>query len=112
MQLIRMLEQALAREDSLFRQQLLREDIVRLQKLEALAPSAPDAQTFVRSGSRLGWTQGDARTGELREVLEPFLRAVYARDEAATLRAWEALHRTRLERLLGCLSTPVPKPAD
>jgi hypothetical protein len=25
---------------------------------------------------------------------------------------WETLHRARLERLLGCLSTPVPRPAD
>ena len=110
MQLIGVLERSLEREESLFRQQLLREDIARLKKLEALAAAAPDADAFVKSGSRVGWTPGDARTGELREALEPFLRAVYAKDDAATLRAWEALHALRMERLLGCLSTPAPRP--
>lgn len=110
MQLIGILERSLGREESLFRRQLLREDIARLRRLEVLAASARDAESFVKSGSRVGWTPDDARTGELREALEPFLRAVYAQDDAATLRAWEALHALRMERLLGCLSTPVPKP--
>lgn len=112
MQLVGVLERALEREESFFRQQLLREDVARLRKLEALATAATDVEAFVKSGSRAGWTPGDARTGELREALEPFLRAVYARDDAAMLRAWEALHALRMERLLGCLSTPVPKPSD
>jgi 5-carboxymethyl-2-hydroxymuconate isomerase len=111
MRLIENLEQALAAESSLFRAQLLREDIVRLKKLEDLAASAPDADAFVKAGLRLGWTQGDARTAEIREPLEAFLRASLAGDDALIARTWEELHRARLERLLGCLSTPVPKPA-
>lgn len=52
------------------------------------------------------------RTQLLREPLEAFLHAVYAGDESRIAQTWDALHRTRLERLLGCLSTPVPKPDD
>lgn len=109
MQLIADLEGRLAAESSMFQAQLLREDLARLRKLEALAAS--DADAFVKAGLHLGWTQGDARTGEIREPLEAFLRAVHAGDEALVARTWEALHRARMERLLGCLSTPVPRPA-
>ena len=110
MQLIEDLEGRLAREQSMFQAQLLREDIARLRKLLDLARSAQDAAELVKSGLRIGWTQGDARTQELREPLEAFLRAVYAADEALILRNWETLHRVRMERLLGCLSTPAPRP--
>ena len=112
MRLIGALEQALMREDSMFRAQLLREDIARLTKLRELARSTADAEAFCTAGMRLDWTQGNARTGELREPLEAFLRAVFSGDDARIARAWDALHRARMERLLGCLSTPVPKPAD
>ena len=111
MRLIDELERLAAGEESLFRRQLLREDVLRLRKLEALAQSAPDADTFRKSGMRLGWTQGDARTAELAGPLGLLLEAVYARDEARITVAWNGLHRARMERLLGCLSTPVPKPA-
>ena len=110
MRLLDDLERLLAREQSLFQAQLLREDIARLHKLRELARSAPDAAAFLKSGMRIGWTQGDARTAELREPLEAFLRAVFAADQALIVRTWEALHRARMERLLGCLSTPAPKP--
>ena len=110
MRLIDELERLAAAEESLFRRQLLREDVARLRKLESLAQS-PDAQAFKKAGMRLGWTQGDARTAELAGALEALLDAVYAKDEARTTTAWNELHRTRMERLLGCLSTPVPKPA-
>ncbi|MEO8717664.1 MAG: hypothetical protein ABI423_05545 [Burkholderiales bacterium] len=109
MKLIQDLEHRLAGAQSMFQAQLLREDIARLRKLEALA--AADADAFVRDGSRLGWTQGDARTGEIREPLEAFLRALHANDEPLIAQAWDSLHRARMERLLGCLSTPVPRPA-
>ncbi|MCD6041314.1 MAG: hypothetical protein K0R40_917 [Burkholderiales bacterium] len=112
MQLIAHLELLVDNEESLFRAQLLREDIARLRKLQALARKAPDAETFKKSGMRIGWTQGDARTHELREPLERLLEAVYASREEDIVRAWEALHRVRMERLVGCLSTPVPKPLD
>lgn len=120
MRLIEDLERLLLTEQSPFRAQLLREDIARLRKLQALAPAAPDPSAFVAAGLRIGWTPQDARTHELHEPLTQLLEAVYAfergrRDaaqEACIAQAWQALHRLRLERLLGCLSTPVPKPAD
>jgi hypothetical protein len=111
MRLIEHLTGWLAKEPSLFRAQLLREDITRLRKLQELASSAPDAEAFKKAGMRIGWTQGDARTHELREPLLRLLDAVYASQEEEILLAWEALHRARMERLVGCLSTPVPKPA-
>jgi hypothetical protein len=111
MQLLEKLSAVLAVESSLFQAQLLREDIARLRKLQELAKSAPDAEAFKKAGMRIGWTQGDARTHELREPLERLLDAVYVSQEEEILLAWEALHRARMERLVGCLSTPVPKPA-
>jgi hypothetical protein len=110
MRLITELEHRLAGEQSLFQAQLLREDIARLKRLREMVAAAPDAAAFVKSGMRVGWTQGDARTAELREPLEAFLRAMHASDDDLIAQAWETLHRVRMERLLGCLSTPVPKP--
>jgi hypothetical protein len=117
MKLIAALEALIRKEQSLFRAQLLREDVARLRKLQELARTAKDAEAFRKSGMRIGWTQGDARTYELREPLERLLAAVYALEkdagpEAPTVEAWEALHRSRMEKLVGCLSTPVPKPVD
>lgn len=112
MKLIEDLQALLAGEESLFRQQLLREDIARLRKLESLAASSPDFPTFAKAGMRLGWTQGDARTLEIGAQVESLLQAVHAGDEARITAAWNELHRARMERLLGCLSTPVPKPAE
>ena len=112
MQLLADLERALAAEDSLFRAQLLREDIARLRKLQAIAAEAADAAEFLQAGMRIGWTAGDARTGELREPLEKLLNEIYAGGSDARIgAAWHELHRVRMERLLGCLSTPPPKPA-
>ena len=120
MRLLQDLESLAAAEESLFRAQLLREDAARLRKLQELARTAPDLETFSNNAMRVGWTQGDARTAELREPLEALLQAVYAfergaRDaeqEARIVDCWNVLHRVRMERLLGCLSTPVPRPAD
>lgn len=106
------LERRLAGEESLFQAQLLREDIARLRRLESLAGEAADEAAFVASGARVGWTPGDARTAELRGPLEAFLRAAFAGDAGLAARNWAELHRVRLERLLGCLSTPVPRPDD
>jgi len=111
MQLMADLERALAVEESLFRAQLLREDLARLRKLQALAAEAADATAFVNAGMRIGWTAGDARTLELREPLEKLLNEIYARGSDARISAaWHELHRVRMERLLGCLSTPAPRP--
>ena len=110
----------LAVEQSLFHAQLLREDVARLNKLRELARSAGDLAAFKKGSLRLGWTQGDARTHELREPLEALAEAVYACEteaagdewEARAIEAWAELHRVRMERLVGCLATPVPKPGD
>ncbi len=120
MRLIGELEEILRTEESPFRVQLLREDLARLSKLREMASSAADADAFVKAGMRVGWTQADARTSELREPLERLLKELYGfeRGERSEERengireAWHALHRLRMERLLGCLSTPVPKPGD
>ena len=112
MRLLEKLSHLLSEETSLVRAQLLREDIARLQKLQQLARQAPDAEAFRKAGMRIGWTQGDARTQEIREPLTRLLDAVYAAQDEEVLLAWEALHRARMEKLVGCLSTPVPKPVD
>lgn len=112
MKLIAELERLASREESMFRAQLLREDVARLRKLEALRQSAADVEAFRRAGMRVGWTQGDARTQELREPLLALLDAVYQGSEELIVQSWQALHRARMEKLVGCLSTPVPKPLD
>jgi len=120
MRLLDLLQQWVGEEQSLFRAQLLREDIARLEKLQELARSAADPATFKQRGMRLGWTPGDVRTHEIRAPIERLLEAVYAleaetpgpENEGRVEAAWSELHRTRLERLVGCLSTPVPKPPE
>jgi hypothetical protein len=119
MRLIDELEQRAAAEPSLFRAQLMREDVVRLRRLDELARATPDVETYRRAGRRLGWTTQDARTGELGDALDRLLDAVRdaqgSADEAAEAGirdAWIELTRVRMERLVGCLSTPVPKPTE
>ena len=120
MHLIEELERRIAEEQSLFRAQLLREDLARLSKLRELARSAADAATYGKNAFLLGWTPGNLRTHELRAPLDVLLGAVYAYEtgttgdeqEARIVAAWHELHRVRMERLVGCLSTPVPKPTD
>ena len=118
MLLLEELQQRVREEESLFRAQLLREDVARLMKLAELARSAGDLNTFKKAGRCIGWTQGDTRTSELGEALDALLDAVFAYEtgsvgteqEALIRDAWLELHRVRMERLAGCLSTPVPKP--
>lgn len=110
MQLIADLERLLAAEESLFRRQLLREDIGRLRRLEELRRASSDLEAFKQAGMRVGWTQGDARTAELAEPLAAFLQEICEGNEARITQAWNELHRVRMERLLGCLATPAPKP--
>lgn len=73
MQLIDELERRLAIEPSLFRAQLLREDITRLRKLDALARSELEAEAYRKAAYRLEWTAQNARTSELREALDLLL---------------------------------------
>ena len=120
MQLTDTLRERLAHESSPFHAQLLREDMARLARLESLAHGAESLDAFRDAGRRLGWTQGDARTHELAEPLDVLLEAVYASsrgsaDAARDARieaAWRALYRLRMERLVGCLAPPVPKPVE
>jgi len=112
------LEQRAASEPSMFRAQLLREDVARLRRLVEIARSTADEETYLRAGRRLQWTTNDARTAELGEVLDAMLHAV--REAATTIDdasaqarmrdTWVELTRIRMERLVGCLSTPVPRP--
>ena len=115
------LEQRASAEASPFRAQLMREDAARLRKLEALARNTADVDAYRQRGRRLGWTAQDARTGELGESLDRLLDAVHdaafatGTEPAAQARvrdAWLELTRVRMERLVGCLSTPVPKPTE
>lgn len=118
MKLVAELERGLAAESSLFRAQLLREDLGRLRRLCELACASADRAEYAARALSLGWTQGDARTHELAHVLGPLFDAVYdfqhgeAGDaiETRIREAWSALTHERLDRLVGCLSTPVPKP--
>jgi hypothetical protein len=120
MRLIEDIERRLAAEESPFQAQLMREDIRRLGALRELARTAGNAEACRKESMRLGWTQGDLRTQELRAPLEMLADAIHqyeagARGEAQETRiieAWIALHRTRMERLVGCLATPLPKPGD
>lgn len=120
MRLIRELERKLETEQSYFQTHLLREDIARLARMRDLARDAADAVAFRKSVFRLNWTAGDLRTHEIREPLEMLADAIYSyaadasntEQEARIEQAWLILHRARMERLMGCLSTPVPKPAS
>jgi hypothetical protein len=119
MRLIEELERRLSQERSLFRSQLLREDIARLGRLRALASGAADAVAYLNAARRLGWTQGDARTHELGAPLDALIEAVHEYEtggggvglETRIVEAWTELHRVRMERLVGCLATPLPKAA-
>ena len=111
MPLLAELERRLEAEDSLFRAQLLREDIARLRKLEVLAREHPDLEGFAKAGLYIGWTQGDFRTHEIKAPIEALLAAFHAyetggRSDAQdqTLRtAWADFDRARMTKLLGCL---------
>jgi predicted nucleic acid-binding protein len=111
---------AISEEQSLFREQLLREDVARFAKLRDLAHSVKDLEASKRAARRIGWTQGDTRTNELAEPLDALLEAVFAYQTGTTVvgqeprhrDAWLELHRVRMERLVGCLSTPVPRSID
>ena len=120
MHLIDELERRLAEGPGIFRAQLLREDLARLRKLDQLARTAADGEDYRRAGRRLGWTAQDARTHELGDALDRLLESVRtaAIDPAAgdqgpaMLAAWQEMTRRRLESMVGCLSTPPPKPED
>lgn len=102
----------------------MREDLARLARMRDLAREASDFHAFLDAVLRLDWTRDNARTHELRGSLEALAQAVYARErqgakedeeerrEARVIEAWNELHRVRLERLVGCLAGPLPKPEE
>lgn len=120
MQLIDELERRLAVEPSPLRAQLLREDIARLNRVDELARSNLESEAYRKAAYRLGWTAQDARTSELRAALDLLLdswRRALSADRAENLdtlmlQAWQEMTRLRLENMVGCLSTRVPKPTD
>ena len=104
MQLITDLEAMLAAEESVFRSQLLREDIARLRKLQDLAAECEDVAAFKKAGSRIGWTQRDMMTHLISDSLGAFLEALYERQTDADIEsAWRNLCRERNEKLIKCL---------
>lgn len=111
MQFVRDLETKLAIETSYFRAALLREDLARLERLRALAASAPSREAFLKDALMSGWSANDMRTHELRPALDPLLEALYAvlRDPQSPRAAelpelWAAFDQLRMDRLVGCLS--------
>lgn len=119
MRLIADLEQLAKVEESFFRAQLLREDAVRLRKLEELVRSNAESDACRRAARRLGWTALDARTHELAAPLDRLVDAMLRSQSAAAgsldaeIRdAWLELTRLRMESMVGCLSTRLPKPSD
>lgn len=116
MDLIARLEADAGTEENFFRATLLREDVSRLQRLRGLSVSVSDRKTFKSEGAKLGWTQGDARTWELKETLDPLFDAFYQwthdpspSNGVRVERAWDAFCSFRLKTMIGCLSR-VPKP--
>ncbi len=111
MRLLDNLKDRLAVEDSMFRAQLLREDIARLERLEELAGTCADRSAFVHAGQYIGWTQNDMMTHRIKEPLERLLSAVYASvvkadgegHEEELDAAWRELEQARLQRLVKCL---------
>ena len=115
MQLLDDMRAAMRDEKSMFAAQLLKEDISRLEKVIALASANPDPAAFAKQAMLLGWTANDMRTFELNPELGAFLEIVHrhahpgidkvANDAEIDL-AWIALHKKRIDLLVGCLSRP------
>lgn len=111
MHLIEELEALLNKEESMFRAQLLREDVDRLRKLTSLARENGDRDAFVKAGMYIGWTSGDMRTHELKEELEPLLDATLAyatgggtdEQDQALRTAWDNFHIARMRKIVHCL---------
>ena len=61
----------------MFRAQLMRVDIARLEKLVALAGECGDLAEFKQRGFIIGWTQNDMMTQLIAEPLGELLEAVF-----------------------------------
>ena len=111
MKLLDELRQTADRLDSVFQAQLMREDIVRIQKLADMARTSDTYEQFEKAGLYLGWTQGDMRTFELTADLKPFLKAVHSavneepspEHDLLVRETWIAFNKVRMAKLIGCL---------
>lgn len=111
MRLIGELRGRLDSEESLVRAQLIREDLARLSKLQAMALEHEAVEDFVRAGLYIGWTRDDMRTHEVKDELAALMSAIHKRqhgdtDAAAEQRiidAWVAFNRARMTKLVHCL---------
>lgn len=115
MRLLDDMHAAILAEQSMFRAQLLKEDISRLEKLVALAKDNADPAAFAKLSMMLGWTANDLRTFDLNPELGAFLEIMHRDahpgmdtkpDDSQIDRAWAALHKRRMDLLVGCLSRP------
>ncbi len=111
MQLIEQLAAIKENDESIFRRQLAKEDLARLEKLDLLFKTAESRETFNKDGLYIGWTQGDMRTHDLKDAVLILLDAFYdaastpgdADAERKLLEVWEKFHRDRLDKLVHCL---------
>ncbi len=111
MQLVDKMRQRLEGEDSPFRAQLIKEDIARLTKLQAMALEHDDLESFCKAGLYIGWTRDDFRTHDLKDQLDVLLGSIYARQregatpssEKAVIDAWVSFNTARMEKLVHCL---------
>ncbi len=111
MKLLTMMRERAKQEESYFRAALLREDVQRLEKLCIIARECETPEQFNKDGLYVGWTQGDLRTGELKEALGPFMAAIYTYQhgdtgdamEAEILQHWQAFNAARMKILVHCL---------
>ncbi len=111
MKLIDMMKARATVEDSYFRAALLREDIARLEKLMRIASDCENLAQFEKDGLFVGWTQGDLRTGELKEPLAPLMAAIFGYQHGDTSDAmeekiidlWMDFNQQRMKILVHCL---------
>ena len=95
----------------MFRAQLMREDIARLEKLQSLAKGSSDIAEFRKNGTYIGWTQNDMMTHQLSEPLAKLLDSVYefqtygpdTQRDKAVRDAWIELCVVRNKVLFKCL---------
>jgi hypothetical protein len=111
MKLLKLMQERASGEESYFRAALLKEDIVRLEKLRTLARSSQTVEQLMQDGLYVGWTQGDLRTGELKEPLAPLMASVFAYEHGDTSEAmdakildnWAVFNKQRMKILVHCL---------
>ena len=65
--------------ESYFQAHLAKEDLLRVERLSAMAAATSDLETLQKEALYSGWTPGDLRTGELKDVLLPLIAAFHAR---------------------------------